>query len=153
MEKGGRALPKEVLISLKELFYKKGYPENTLSFEKAYFFSVEGLSFAVTLATVVSYEGKTMLILDYQPSKRGLSSFERPLLAIARLFFDPLPYFALLTNLSDFICIEVYCHKIKKGSSELLPEYKDLLTYTPPTLKTYKKEIEEKILAFYLSGG
>jgi len=153
MEEGPRALPQKVIITLKELFYQKGYPENSLFFEPIYFFSLGELSFEFSLAAVVNFDSKPLLILDYHPSQRGLSSFERPLLSIARLFFDPLPYFAFLTNLSDFICIEVYTPKILKGTSEILPNFKDLLAYTPPPLKPYKREIEEKILAFYLSGG
>ncbi|MCS7149505.1 MAG: hypothetical protein RMI93_02040 [Caldimicrobium sp.] len=96
---------------------------------------------------------RTLLIVDYDPSLRGLSCGERPLLAIARIFFDPPPYFALLTNLRDFILIEVASQKIQKGGPEIIPTYEELLKYNSKEKKPYRIDLEEKILGLYLSGG
>jgi hypothetical protein len=141
-----------ILTALKTLFLQKGYPEESFQLKKELFFSYQGLSFELELPLVIEKE-QTLLIVNYHPSKGGLSSFERPLLAIARIFFNPLPYFALLTNLQTFILIEVYPQITLRGDSELIPNYASLLKYTPPFFKSFKKEFEEKILALHLSGG
>lgn len=153
MEIGSEAFSKKLILnSLKDLFLKKGFPQELLNWERIFLFKYQNLEFEVELTLTIE-ERRPLLILNYHPSKRGLSSFERPLLAIARLFFTPPPYFAFLTNLSHFIMIEVYPQRITSGGPELIPEYETLKTYLPPFEKPFKREVEEKILAFYLSGG
>ncbi|MEZ0344619.1 MAG: hypothetical protein ABWJ99_07480 [Caldimicrobium sp.] len=153
MEKGSAEISQELILEhLKALFLSKGYPEKLLQWKKTLFFNYNNLEFAIQLTLIIE-EKRPLLILYYHPSTRGLSSFERPLLSIARLLFNPPPYFAVLTNLKDFIFIEVYPQKIKKGGEELLPDYETLKEYQPSFEKPYNKNIEERILAFYLSGG
>lgn len=144
---------KEILTYLKKLLLNKGYPEGTLFFSKIFEINLHNLYFKITLPLLVTHQGKTLLILDYHPSRKGLSSFERALLAKARLLFEPPPYLAYLTNLSEFICIEVYANKSMRGGDELLVDFKTLTSYEPPFMKPYKRNLEEKILALYLSGG
>ncbi|MFN3504874.1 MAG: hypothetical protein ACK4Y7_01510 [Caldimicrobium sp.] len=153
MEDSGSTIPQEIITSLKNLFFQKGYPANTISLLQKFNFYHNDLFFSFFLPITITYEEKTLLILDYHPSKRGLSHLERPLIAIARLFFNPPPYYAILTNVENFYCIEVYPQIIKKGGAEVVPDFPDLLAYKPLDSKVFKKEIEEKILAFYLSGG
>lgn len=153
MEIGSKETSKELTINhLKTLFLKKGYPERYLKWERTFLFTYKNFEFLVEITLTVEDE-KPLLILYYHPSKQGLSSFERPFLSVARLFFSPPPYFLVLTNLEDFILIEVYTHTIKKGDEKVLPVYKTLKSYQPPFEKAYSRDIEEKILAFYLSGG
>ncbi len=153
MEYGREALSQELILEqLKKLFLQRGYPEESLQIKNQFFFSCKGLSFEIELPLIVRAE-KTLLIVNYHPSIGGLSSFERPLLAIARIFFDPLPYFALLTNLQTFVCIEVYPQMVSRGEPDIIPPYEVLLSYTPPFVKPFKREFEEKILALHLSGG
>ncbi|PMP63407.1 MAG: hypothetical protein C0197_02645 [Caldimicrobium thiodismutans] len=153
MEISSKEISKDLILShLKTLFFKKGYPENFLFWEKIFYFNYNNLEFTVEITLVVE-EKRPLLILNYHSSKLGLASFERPTLSIARLFFNPLPYFAVLTNLQNYILLEVYPQKIKKGGEELIPDYKTIRSYQPPFEKPFNKDIEEKILAFYLSGG
>ncbi|MFN3568333.1 MAG: hypothetical protein ACK4UR_05445, partial [Caldimicrobium sp.] len=142
-----------IITFLKNLFLQKGYPENTIILQQKYYFSCNELSFSFYLLLIVIYQEKYLLILDYHPSKRGLSHLKRPLIAIARLFFNPPPYYAILTNREDFYCIEIYPMTIKKGSSEVIPNFTELLSYKPLETRGFRREVEEKILAFYLSGG
>ncbi len=141
-----------ILEKLKTLFLQKGYPKESLSFNKILSFTLNSLTFEIYLPLVIR-EKEPLLIVDYHPSKGGLSSFERPLLAIARLFFEPIPFFALLTNLRDYLLIEVYLQRSSKGTEEIIPDYNFLKSYKPSYLKPFKKEVEAKILAFFLSGG
>lgn len=153
MESGRETLSQELILEqLKNLFLQRGYPEESLQLKNKFSFSCKGLSFEIELPLIVRTE-KILLIANYHPSIGGLSSFERPLLAIARIFFDPLPYFALLTNLQSFILMEVYPQRISRGEPDIIPPYELLLSYTPPFMKPFKREFEEKILALHLSGG
>ncbi len=152
MEISSTKIPKELILNhLKTLFLKKGFPEKFLTWERIFYFNYNDLEFEIEITLVVE-EKRPLLILYYHPSKQGLSSFERPLLSMARLFFNPPPYYAFLTNLQDYIVIEVYPQKIKKGGEEIIPDYEALRNYHPPFEKPFNKTIEEKILAFYLSG-
>lgn len=153
MEISSKEVSKELIHNhIKALLLKKGYPANLFQWKKTFPFTYNGLTFEVELPLVLE-DDKPLLILYYHPSKRGLTSFERPLLSIARLFFSPPPYFAVLTNLEDYILIEVYPQIIKRGGEEVFPDYESLMRYQPPFEKPYNKSVEEKILAFYLSGG
>lgn len=137
---------------LKKLFLEKGYPEKNLFFENKLPFQYQNLSFELTLDLLVKTE-RTLLILKYHPSKGGLSSFERPLLALTRIFFNPLPFYAVLTNLEHFILIEVLPQKTYRGDKELLPTFEALRNYQTPSEKPFNLELERKILVLYLSGG
>lgn len=153
MEPGSKEISKELVFNhLKLLFLKKGFPENILIWDKSFYFTYNHLEFEIEITLVVG-EKRPLLILYYHPSKRGLSSFERPLLSIARLLFNPQPYFAILTNLQDYILIEVYPQNFKRGGEEIIPDYQTLIKYRPPLERPFNKTIEEKILAFYLSSG
>lgn len=143
---------KEVIERLYSLFLEKGYPLEALHKEVRIAFSLADLTFEIFLPLVVKKE-KPILITYYEPSLRGLSCAERPLISIARLFFDPLPYFAILTNLQNYIKIEVPSQRITKGGKEIIPTFEVLNNYTPTTAKPFKRDLEEKILALYLSGG
>lgn len=153
MENSQSSFSKGLTIDhLFSLFSKKGYPESSLKKAYSIFYTKGPISRSITLPLVVKEE-RTFLIADYDPSLRGLSCGERPLLAIARIFFDPPPYFALLTNFRDFILIEVASQKIQKGGSEIIPTYDELLKYNSKETKPYIIDLEEKILGLYLSGG
>lgn len=153
MEDCPRPLSKKIKEIIKEVLLAKGYPEKVLFYDKTFNLSIQTLSFELTLPVVINHERKTLVIFDYHPSIGGLASYERPLLAIARLFFNPPPYFAILTNLTDYICIEIYRNKILKGRADIIPDFNELLSYTPPPLKSFQREMEEKLLALYLSGS
>lgn len=153
MEISRNEIPKNLIYEeLKKLFLEKGYPEKNLSFENKLLFQYQGLTFEITLDLLVKTE-RIPLILKYHPSKGGLSSFERPLLALTRIFFNPLPFYAVLTNLEHLILIEVIPQKIYRGDKEILPTFEALRNYQAPSEKPFNLEIERKILAFYLSGG
>ncbi|MFN4196395.1 MAG: hypothetical protein ACK4FM_00085 [Caldimicrobium sp.] len=153
MEDSRSQISEESITFLKNLFLQKSYPENTIILQQKYQFTWNELSFSFSLPLIIIYQEKCLLILDYHPSKRSLGHLERPLVAIARLFFNPSPNFAILTNGEDFHLIEVYPLRIKKGKSEIIPTFSELLSYKPSETKSFSKEVEEKILAFYLCDG
>ncbi len=137
---------------LKNLFKEKGYPEDSFDENHIISFSYNNLNFTIEIPLIIKKDSKTYFIVDYKPMER-LSIFERGILALARLFFDPLPYFGLVTNLKDFVLIDLYEFSVIKGKKEIIPEYKALVSHSPKKLKEFKPELEEKILAVYLSGG
>jgi len=153
MEISTKEISKDLIYQeLKSLFLEKGYPERFLFWDLNYPFSYEGLNFEVNLDLLVKEEAP-LLILKYHPSKGGLASFERPLLAFARLIFQPLPSLAVLTNLEHFILIEVKPRLFSRGGRELLPDFESLKKYQASFERPFNPEVERKILAFYLSGG
>jgi hypothetical protein len=143
---------KNALFSLKELFKSKGYPENLFLENQPISFSYNTLNFTLEIPLIIKENQQVYFLVDYKPQER-LSFFERGILALARLFFSPLPYFGLVTNLKTFALIDLYEFKVTKGTADLIPDYQSLLLYQPSQPKAFKPELEKKILAIYLSGG
>ncbi len=140
------------ILILKNLFKHKGYPEELFLEKNNIFFSYNKLSFEIFIPLILRDNSQTLFIVDYKPQE-NLALSERGLIALARVFFDPLPYFVLITNLKDFILIDPYTGEKKKGDEKIIPEFETLKNYTPEPAKKFKPEIEKKILAIYLSGG
>jgi hypothetical protein len=145
--------PEKVALILKEIFLKRGYPEDALLLSQVFTFSYGKLRFHIEVPLMVKTNSKVLMVVDYKPSQKGLTSFERGLLALARVLFDPVPVYALLTNFSDYILIETLPVKFIRGNEDLIPSYSGLLSYRAPFEKPFKPELEKKILAIYLSGG
>lgn len=143
---------KEKLPILKAQFLRKGYPLNTLEENLLLHFTYQNHSFLISLPLIIKEDLQTLLVVDlkFNPS---LISFERGFLALTRLLFKPLPYFALLTNLSNYHLIEVSSGKCLRGSEEIIPSYSEIKKCFPFSLKSFSKELEERILAIYLSKG
>jgi len=142
----------EKIPLLKELFLSKGYSEKMFLWDTIIPFSYNSLHFEVRIPLIIKKEPKIYFLVDYKPLEK-LTFFERGLLAVARLFFSPLPYFAIVTNLKEVALIDLYDFKVKKGSLELIPSYAQIKDYSPPEPKKFNPELEKKILAVYLSGG
>ncbi len=159
MDTGKKEIPLEVLTPekvaqiLKNIFLKKGYPESSLILSSSFSFSYGKLNFHIEIPLTVKTNGKVMMVVDYKPSRGGLTSFERGLLALARVLFNPVPAYALLTNFTDYILIETLPVKFIRGNEDLIPSYSRLLSYRAPFEKPFKPDLEKKILAIYLSGG
>lgn len=153
MGKSSKEISLEEKISfLENLFLKKGYPSETLKKGICLSFHYQGYSFFISLPLLIKDTFQTLLVVDLK-LKPSLISFERGSLALARLLFKPLPYFILLTNLNYYHLIEVSSGQSLRGSEEIIPEYSLIKTYIPSNLKPFKRELEERILAIYLSDG
>lgn len=77
----------------------------------------------------------------------------RPLLAMARILFEPQPIYALLTNLLDFILIDVASGKATKGDETIIPDFSRLLQEKQSHSQNFNEEIERKIIALHFSFG
>jgi hypothetical protein len=145
-------LVNEALSILKNIFKEKGYYENCFFEERNYLFSYKEKTFNIFIPLIIRHNSKLLLIADYKPQE-NLTLSERGIIALARVLFDPPPYFALITNLKDFVLINIYTQKREKGGKEIIPEFSKLKSYKPELIKSFNIEIEKKILAIYLSGG
>lgn len=77
----------------------------------------------------------------------------RPLLAMARILFEPQPIYALLTNLLDFILIDVASGEATKGDETIIPNFSRLLQEKQSHSQNFNEEIERKIIALHFSFG
>ena len=145
------SLNSEISI-LKNLLKEKGYPEKCILERNEVKFSYKELEFEISIPLVIKNNSNTLLIVEYKPQE-NLTISERGMIALARVLFSPPPYFALITNLKDFVLINVYTYEKEKGGKEIIPNFEKLKNYNPPMIKPFKPEIEKKILAIYLSGG
>ncbi len=137
---------------LKEIFKAKGYPKNSFLENQIISFSYNNLNFTIEIPLIIKENNQVYFLVDYKPMEK-LSIFERGILALARLFFKPLPYFGLITNLEEFVLINLYDFNVTKGKKDIIPDYDFILSYSPKTSKEFKPDLEKKILAIYLSGG
>ncbi|RKX59355.1 MAG: hypothetical protein DRP29_04800 [Thermodesulfobacteriota bacterium] len=154
MEKDERTLRLiEIVEDLKKVFLEKGYPESILFTFCSFTFTLDKLNFNFKLPLVVKEENKIYFVVDYKPASAGLASFERGLLALARVLFHPLPFYSLLTNLEKFLLINNYTCETKNGGKNIIPFYEEIKTSIPSRFKQFNMDIEKKILALYLSGG
>lgn len=140
------------LSLLKNIFKEKGYPERFFKERIKYKFSYKNFIFEFEIPLVIKHDFQTFFLADYKLQENLIVS-ERGILALARVFFDPLPFFALITNFKKFILLNLYTNEKQIGNKELIPEYKFFQFYQPKEKKLFKIEIEKKILAIYLSGG
>lgn len=140
------------LSILKNIFKEKGYPENFFLENQKLFFSYKNLTFDIYLPLILKTDSQILFIVDYKPQE-NLTISERGIVALARILFNPPPYFSLITNLKYFVLIDTYTTEKKKGGKEIIPDFESLKNYKPHITKPFKPEIEEKILAIYLSGG
>jgi len=145
-------LVNEAFSILKNIFKEKGYYGNCFFEEGNYQFSYKEKPFNIFIPLIIKYNSKPLLTVDYKPQE-NLTPSERGIIALARVFFNPPPYFALITNLKDFVLIDVYTQKREKGGKEIIPDFSELKKYEPKIIKSFNLEIEKKILAIYLSGG
>ncbi|MDW8136399.1 MAG: hypothetical protein RMI74_06375 [Thermodesulfobacterium sp.] len=143
---------KEKLPLLKAQFLRKGYPLNSLEENLLLHFTYQNHSFLISLPLIIKEDLQTLLVVDlkFNPS---LISLERGILALARLLFKPWPYFALLTNFVNYHLIEVSSGQCLRGSEEVIPNYSEIKKCSFLSLKSFPKELEERILAIYLSEG
>ncbi len=137
---------------LKNIFKDKGYPEKFFKEGTKYKFSYKSFVFEFEIPLIIEQDFQSLFIADYKLQK-NLTFSERGIIALARVFFDPLPYFALITNFKEFILLNLYTTEKQKGNKDIIPEYKSFQFYQPKEKKPFKLEIERKILAIYLSGG
>ncbi|PMP67110.1 MAG: hypothetical protein C0190_03845 [Thermodesulfobacterium geofontis] len=137
-----------VLFNLKNIFREKGYPEECFFEKQKLSFYYKNLNFDLSIPLIIKLNFQCFLIIDYKPQE-NLSIAERGIISLARVLFNPPPYFVLITNLKEFVLINVYT----KGGREIIPEFKTLKNYKPETTKNFNPEIEKKILAIYLTGG
>ena len=140
------------LSILKNIFKEKGYPENFFLENQKLFFSYKNLTFDIYLPLILKTDSQILFIVDYKPQE-NLTISERGIVALARILFNPPPYFSLITNLKYFVLIDTYTAEKKKGGKEIIPDFESLKNYKPHITKLFKPEIEKKILAIYLSGG
>jgi len=147
------SLDEEVAKKLKDLFSAKGYPEDSLKTLVPFTFSFNDQTFSLVLPLIVELQGKCFLLCHYRPSVRGLLSFEREALALARLFSSPPPRYALLTNLQMFALIDVRSGKYEIGGAEKIPDYNPSILELSFLQPFYDSNIEKRLLYLYLSGG
>ncbi len=146
-------LDKEVANKLKELFLVKGYPEDALKTLVPFTFSFNDATFDLILPLIVELQERCLLLCYYKVAVRGLLSFEREALALARLFSSPPPRYALLTNLQVFVLIDVRSGKYELGGIEKIPDYNPNLLEEASNELFFDPKIEERLLYLYLSGG
>jgi hypothetical protein len=147
-------LDKEVAKNLKELFLAKGYPEYSLKTFVPFTFTFNDTTFNLILPLIVELKERYILLCHYKSSTRGLLSFEREALALARLFSSPPPKYALLTNLQMFALIDVRSGKHEIGGVEKIPYYNPTMLLAPPFDEPFfDPNIEKRLLYLYLSGG
>jgi hypothetical protein len=145
---------KEVAKNLKELFLAKGYPEYSLKTFVPFTFTFNDTTFNLILPLIVELKERYILLCHYKSSTRGLLSFEREALALARLFSSPPPKYALLTNLQMFALIDVRSGKHEIGGVEKIPYYNPTMLLAPPFDEPFfDPNIEKRLLYLYLSGG
>ncbi len=145
---------KEKIDFLKNFLLQKGYSLNFFEEDVKFHFVYQNYSFLISIPLVVKENFQTFLFVDIKITP-SLFSLERGLLALARVLFKPLPYFALLTNFTSYHLIEVSSGKCLRGSEEVIPKYSEIKNYSLASkdFKSFKKELEERILAIYLSEG
>ncbi|QER41614.1 hypothetical protein F1847_02215 [Thermodesulfobacterium sp. TA1] len=141
-----------VLENLVSIFKTLGYPESLFIFNFKLSFSLSGINHELILPLIIQEKDQTYFWVDYKP-QTFLSCFERGFLSLARLLTNPLPYFGIITNLTEFILIDFYVYKTYKGKTEIIPHYTEIKTYSPSPAKPFNPEIETKILNLYLKGG
>jgi hypothetical protein len=147
-------LDKEVAKNLKELFLAKGYPEYSLKTFVPFTFTFNDTTFNLILPLIVELKERYILLCHYKSSTRGLLSFEREALALARLCSSPPPKYALLTNLQMFVLIDVRSGKHEIGGVEKIPDYNpNVLLAQPFDDAFFDPNIEKRLLYLYLSGG
>jgi len=147
-------LDKEVAKNLKELFLAKSYPEYSLKTFVPFTFTFNDTTFNLILPLIVELKERYILLCHYKSSTRGLLSFEREALALARLFSSPPPKYALLTNLQMFALIDVRSGKHEIGGVEKIPDYNPTMLLAPPFDEPFfDPNIEKRLLYLYLSGG
>lgn len=140
------------LSELLKIFKEKGYPKESFLKTKELNFSYKSLSYNIFIPLLIKNNSHILLIVDYKPQENLFVS-ERGVVALARVLFEPIPYFVLITNLKEFILIDVYTGEKKKGNKEIIPDFIFLKNHKPSITKSFNYEIEKKILAIYLSGG
>ncbi len=144
-----------------KLFHEeRAYPKESIKTSIPFQINLKDRIFSLNLPLLVETENLPALIVYYKPSLHGLFSFEREALALGRVFSLPPPIYVLLTNLVNFILIDVESGKSKSGTSEVIPSFKDLVTMIKKRAELkrneifgYKLENEKKILTLYLSSG
>lgn len=141
-----------VLFTLKNILKRLGYPEECIFEKQKFSFSYKDLVFDLSIPLIIKFNFQNFLIIDYKPQE-NLSVAERGITSLARVLFNPPPYFALITNLKEFILVNVYTGDKKKGGKKIIPKFTTLKNYKPETTKSFNPEIERKILAIYLIGG
>jgi hypothetical protein len=147
-------LDKEVVKKLKELFLVKGYPEQSLKTFVLFTFTFNDTTFNLILPLIVELKERCILLCHYKSSVRGLLSFEREALALARMFSSPPPKYALLTNLETFILIDVRSGKYEIGGFEKIPDYnQNILLAQPFDDAFFDPNVEKRLLYLYLSSG
>ncbi|WP_022854635.1 hypothetical protein [Thermodesulfobacterium thermophilum] len=134
------------------IFSTLGYPETLFKFNTKLFISLEDFSYELTLPLLIQEKDHTYFWVDYKP-QNFLSCFERGFISLARLVSNPLPFFGVITNLTEFILIDFYQGKTSKGNKKIIPPYGKIKTYTPGLPKPFNPEIETKILRLFLKGG
>jgi len=148
------ALDKEVVKKLKELFLAKGYPEQSLKTFVPFTFTFNDTTFNLILPLIVEVKERCILLCHYKSSVRGLLSFEREALALARVFSSPPPKYALLTNLEMFILIDVRSGKYEIGGFEKILDYnQNILLVQPFDDAFFDPNVERRLLYLYLSSG
>jgi hypothetical protein len=148
------SLDKEVTKNLKELFLAKAYPEHSLKTFVSFTFTFNDTTFNLILPLIVELKERCILLCHYKSSVRGLLSFEREALALARVFSSPPPKYALLTNLQMFVLIDVKSGKYEIGGVEKIPDYNpNILLDEPFDDAFFDPNIEKRLLYLYLSGG
>jgi len=147
-------LDKGVAEKLKELFLAKGYPEHSLKTFVSFTFTFNDTTFNLILPLIVELKERCILLCYYKSSVRGLLSFEREALALARVFSSPPPKYALLTNLQMFVLIDVKSGKYEIGGVEKIPDYNpNILLAEPFDDAFFDPNVEKRLLYLYLSGG
>lgn len=153
MEKCRDSLSTEIISeNLYSLFVSRGYPSLSLfrdvSIDFSYNSSFHTLWFPLVVRTEIP-----LLITYYDPSRGGLGSSARPLLAMARILFKPQPLYAVLTNLTDYILIEVSSGETNRGDESVIPDFSDLIESKSSATAKFNEDIEKKIVALHLSFG
>ena len=148
------SVDKEIAKKIKELFLAKGYPEHSLKTYVPFSFNFNDATFNFILPLIVELKETCILLCHYKSSVRGLLSFEREALALARIFSSPPPRYALLTNLQMFVLIDVRSGKYEIGGFEKIPDYNPNISLAQPfEYAFFDPNIEKRLLYLYLSGG
>lgn len=150
MENGKKEISelKTLLIYLDKLNYPKDLIFYDFPIVFPYRNTLSKVIFPVTIKEV-----NHMYLLFYLKPQKTLSCFERALLALARLYINPLPHFGIITNLFNFILIDFYTGHVSRGGIDLIPRFEIFSQRKTLKPKDFNPEIEKKILTLYLEGG
>lgn len=133
------------------LVEEKGYPRENLAAKVGIHFPVEGQDYC-RVADLVAYEGgKPLFVLFFTAGQPG--SFDREIVAAARLIEDGPAPLAMATDTKDAVLVETARGRVLDQGFGALPDWERLKSlaeeYPPPRLSAEQIQKARRILYTY----